>query len=219
VTVTTSPHFSQANGAAERAVRTAKHILKQKDPSLPLLSYRATFIQATCYSPAQLMLGRQIKTHIPTLEEKLLPRWPDIALVKAADSRAKAAYKHHYDRRHSSRLLPLLKPDDSDAVKLDSQKGWTSNAVVLRKYNTPRSYLIRTNDGILRRNRRHLLLQPPSLSQHQFEEEEEMVKRDMAEGKNYQQHDESTTMQTPAAVTTSRGRVVKQPSHLKDFVT
>ncbi len=97
--VTSSPRFPQANG--ERAVRMAKHILKQKDPSLALLSYRATPIQATGDSPAQLMLGRQIKTPIPTLEEKLLPQWPDIALVKVADARAKAAYKHHYDRCHS----------------------------------------------------------------------------------------------------------------------
>lgn len=76
---------------------------KQKDPSPALLSYRA--IQATGYSPAQLMLGVQMWTPIPTLEEKLLPRWLDITLVKAADARAKAAYKHYYDRCHSSRPL------------------------------------------------------------------------------------------------------------------
>lgn len=105
--------FPQANGAAERAVRMAKYILKQTDPLLILLSYRATPIQATGYSPTQLMLGCQIKTPIPTLEEKLLSQWRHIALFKAADSRAKSAYKHHYDRHHSSCLLPLLKPGHS----------------------------------------------------------------------------------------------------------
>lgn len=69
--ITTSRHFPQSNGAAERTIRIAKHILTQKDPSLPHpLSYRATPIQATGYSPAQLMLGHQLQTHIPTLEAK-----------------------------------------------------------------------------------------------------------------------------------------------------
>lgn len=91
----------------------------------------------------------------PTLEEKLLPRWLDITLVKAADARAKAAYKHYYDRCHSSRPLPLLKLDEKDsvAVKLVNQKGWTTTTM-----QHPRSYFILTNDGILCRNRRHLRL-------------------------------------------------------------
>ena len=58
--VTTSPHFPQVNGAAERAVRTAKHILNQDDVFLALLVYRASPIVELKASPAELAYGRKL---------------------------------------------------------------------------------------------------------------------------------------------------------------
>ena len=37
-----SPYNSQSNGAAERAVQTAKRIIQQENSALALLSYRST---------------------------------------------------------------------------------------------------------------------------------------------------------------------------------
>uniref|UniRef100_H3AHC6 Integrase catalytic domain-containing protein n=1 Tax=Latimeria chalumnae TaxID=7897 RepID=H3AHC6_LATCH len=150
--ITTNPHYPQANGEAERAMQTAKRILKQKDPFLALLSYRTTLLNATKSSPAQLIMGRQLRTSIPTLES-LAPKWPDLKCVHQADRKAKAAYKFHFDKRNSTQRLPVLYPGDKVTVKLDDVQGWTTPATVQESHQTPRSYLIKTQDM---RNRRHL---------------------------------------------------------------
>ena len=71
--VTTSRHFPQANGAAERAVRTAKHILNQDDVFLALLVYRASPIVELKVSPAELAYGRKLWTTLPAPPKSLVP--------------------------------------------------------------------------------------------------------------------------------------------------
>ncbi|XP_049517330.1 uncharacterized protein K02A2.6-like [Dermacentor silvarum] len=73
--VTSSPHYAQSNGEAERAVQTAKNIIrKSTNVAEVLLAHRAT-PGLEGYSPAELLMGRKLKTNVPTQPGTLEPKW------------------------------------------------------------------------------------------------------------------------------------------------
>ncbi|XP_072146220.1 uncharacterized protein [Dermacentor andersoni] len=73
-TVTTSPRYPQANGEVERMVQTIKRlIVKAKDPYLSLLAYRDT-PGPLGKSPAELLMGRRLRTTVPVPPKSLLPQ-------------------------------------------------------------------------------------------------------------------------------------------------
>ena len=144
--VTSSPHFPQSNGAAERAVKTAKEILKQDDVFLALLTYRATPIPELGASPAELAFNRKLRTTLPSLPRTLAPRTVNQDKVRERDEALKQRQKINFDRHHGARSLPELQPGDAVLVKCDGEKGWSQPAMVREKC-APRSYIVETASG------------------------------------------------------------------------
>ena len=67
---TSSPYHPQSNGQTERTVQTVKRLLADsEDPDLALLSYRSTPFPWCSLSPAQLSMGRCVRTNLPVREE------------------------------------------------------------------------------------------------------------------------------------------------------
>ena len=69
--ITSSPHFAQSNDQCEKTVGTL--VIKSKDPYKALLAYRNTKIDNIGLSPAQIFLGRMLKTSLPTAAPLLTP--------------------------------------------------------------------------------------------------------------------------------------------------
>ena len=73
---TSSPLFPRSNSKAERMVQTVKQMLRRStDPHLALLSYRATPLVWCNLSPAELLMGRRIRTPVPQSDQQLIPKW------------------------------------------------------------------------------------------------------------------------------------------------
>lgn len=156
--VTSSPHYPQSNGFAEVYVKICKQIFTKAkagktDPLLGLLQYRVTPLDIG-YSPSELLMGRQLRSDIPTSKENLLPRYISPKVVGKRLQGKKQRSKFNYDL--SSKPLKPLSIGDSVRTQNPHTKTW-KQAVVTDKHNE-RSYIVETSDGAsYRRNRRHLM--------------------------------------------------------------
>nr|XP_039248050.1 uncharacterized protein K02A2.6-like [Styela clava] len=172
--ITTSPCYAQCNGEAERAVQTIKNLLKRtKDPYMALLNYRSTALK-NGYSPSELPMGRKLRTKLPVYSSKLIPKWPDMDELQNKELGDKMKQKMHFDKRHRAQNMEKLQISDHAWIKDGLQK---EQGVITGYADTPRSYMILTPSGTLRRNRRHLKKVPERPTSD--EETESPIKTDV----------------------------------------
>ena len=150
--VTSSPKYPQANGAAERAVQTIKNLLKKnKDPYLALLAYRSAPLQ-NGLAPCELLMGRKINTRLPVIPSKLSPKQHDFNALRVKEEKYRDQQEKTFNRRHRAINLPLLKEGDCVWVKDQHRSG-----TIIEKTQNPRSYIVGTEKGEIRRNRSALV--------------------------------------------------------------
>lgn len=226
-----SPHYPQSNGAAESAVKTAKRILKQDDVFKALMAYRSTPIEATGVSPAELLLGRKIRTCVPILPKSLMPEWPDSDEIRRKDSTYKEYARMYYDKGHGASPLTELQPGDSVRIKTDKDKVWSSTGTVQCNLGD-RSYLVNTPQGnTFRRNRRFLQRVDKNTAFDDFEHHNVCVpmsspmisSRDEPSQPMDEPQDSLLTKNDntdkPDVVTTRSGRACHKPRRFDDYVT
>ena len=157
---TSSPLFAQSNGQAERTVQTVKKLLKEsKDPHLALLTYRSTPFPWCNLSPAELLMGRRVRANIPVLNHQLKPEWKFLDEFRQNNQAFKDRQKRDYDRQHGVKTLPPISEDSSVWITSGDQP---VSGRVISPADTPRSYIVETPSGQVRRNRQHLNQMPES---------------------------------------------------------
>ena len=144
---------SRRNGLAEKTVQTVKTILEKakrdgKDPYLAILEQCNTPVD-NYKSPAQLSMGRRLRSILPSTTNHLLPETPRNTEKTSQKQEQQKAY---HDR--SAIALPLLKTGEQ--VRFHRDDEWEP-ARIIEVSNTHRSYILETPDGaVYRRNRVHL---------------------------------------------------------------
>ncbi|UYV79044.1 hypothetical protein LAZ67_17000853 [Cordylochernes scorpioides] len=201
--VTSSPRFPQSNGMAEAGVKIAKLILKKnQDPSLGLLEYRSTPLE-NGYSPAELLMGRKLRTTLPIAPENLNPKLVDSQTLKRKEGRRRKDMKSRYDRRCGATDMEEL--SEGDTVWITDMRTW---GIVKQKASTPRSYMVDTPVETLRRNRFHLrkgvTVQYPADPSTPTFSEEELVENEKTPVVDYPSNDSED-----GQIRTRSGRIVK----------
>lgn len=226
---TVSPRHAQSNGLVEKSVQIVKRILNKadmdgSDPYVGFLEYRNTPI-GNCGSPAQMLMGRRLKSFIPCLERHLLPRIHKTTEEVCREIETqKRRQKTLYDR--TGRDLAVLHKGDQVRVQ-DHGSGRWHPAVVKDIADTPRSYVLeRCDGGLIRRNRRYILRdkERDSDEEQHTEETQQAPTRGSTEGLAATSGDLATVQHNGAGdltgtmepTCTRSGRMIKRPARYED---
>ena len=172
---------------------------------MAMLAYRSTPLE-NGYSPAELLMGRKLRTTLPVIEEQLKPSLPNERAVRRKEKMMKQRMKRNYDRRHGAKELKELQPGDIVWLPDNKQEG-----TVMEKTNT-RSYTVRVQDGTIRRNQRDLVALPDTSVEEENSQESELPPQPQEESAG------DTTSQTPQSenrLKTRSGRISQPPMHFE----
>ncbi len=201
--ITRSPSCPQANGLAEAAVKIVKRALDTHSPNLAMMLYRAT-PTSLGHSPAQLLMNRQIRTTIPTVD--LSSRIPKKKEVRRKHEKHRAQMEYQFNKAKGAAPLSELTPGTEVYVDDIGGKG-----IILQKRNEPRSYNIKMDNGtILRRNRKNLRC-PKRSSLFDFEVFADKPTDSLASPAPAKPQSPSKMPKPLGSNTTRSGRLVKEP--------
>ncbi|XP_063448166.1 uncharacterized protein K02A2.6-like [Mytilus trossulus] len=121
--VTSSPHYPQSNGLAEKTVQTVKNMFNKckkdgKDPYVALLEHRTTPLDIG-YTPSQLLMCRKLRSVLPVTQEGLIPKTPIYNEVQNKIDCKKSYEKKYYDKGSK----PLKSLNSGDSVRIRGSNG------------------------------------------------------------------------------------------------
>ena len=135
------------------------NLKKVDDMYLVLLVHRSKPLQWRNRSPAELCMGRKLRTNLPQVLSALVPDWTYLDQYGEADKLSKERLKRNFDQRHC--VATLLRIPDGSSVLVWFGKSKVPGDTV-HQANAPRSYIVNTDSGVVRHNRHDLITVPPN---------------------------------------------------------
>lgn len=221
--VSRSPNYPQSNGLAEKAVSIAKNIVKRcieenREIYPALMQYRNAPLKNMNATPAQLFLGRICKTKLPICDTLLKDKFDDKSLNDKLTHKQVASGKYY---NQHVQTLPVLGKGDNVNVYNHVSKCWEGGKIV-NEHSTPRSYLVETDSGVVRRNRVDLrkseINYEPKCNLEETELSPPLIVSKKNSIVNMLPLAPSTLGSAPSVCTTRSGRVVKLPTKYKDYM-
>ena len=148
---TSSPKFRRSNEEAERAAQTAKSILKKEKDEANALAYRSTPLSCG-YSPAPLLIGRNIRSTLSTFHSQLNPKNLNVSRLCLREQDNRLQQQVNFNRIRRGAPLSTLQPGKEVVIRSHDQPG-----TVVKEVHSPRSYVIETPTKNIRRKRDHLV--------------------------------------------------------------
>lgn len=178
------------------------------DSHLALLTLRNTPVTGMSYSPAQMLMGRVLRSTLPSSSSILVPAVPKDAHTTLQDLQKRQ--RQYYNK--GTRQLPDLSLGST--VHMETAQGWRP-AVVTAQRKEPCSYDIVTSSGqCYRRNRRHLRKTPVS-AQASSDVENDEPPNLPATGATETVDSQNLSTQGPTQIRC--GRIIRPPERFKDF--
>lgn len=138
-----SPHYPQSNGEAERAVQTCKSLLNKNGNLQEALAMYRDSPLANGYSPAELMFQRSLNT-----TGFMAARTVDLERVRTYEERTDQKQAAMFNERHRARIrTPALYPGQHVKITTDGD-----NRPGVVQENNGREALVDVGTRVLRRN-------------------------------------------------------------------
>ncbi len=160
-------------------------------------------------------MGRRLKTQLPVLPSTLKPRstTSELEKVKVKEELYRTKQEKTFNKRHRARDLTPLKSGDAVWVKDQSKEGR-----ILSPTQYPRSYLVKTDKGILRQNRSALVStteEKPANPDAKTTEQPPTIQQQVPPPTERPRPSSENSPPAEGLKNTTRsGRVVRPPQHL-----
>nr|XP_056707869.1 cytosolic phospholipase A2 epsilon-like [Euleptes europaea] len=163
--INTAKQPCESATANMQAEKISLHVVRRQQPhsetEVSVVRYKNCSYCGMKYSPAEMLMGRMLRSKLPASNQKLHPKIP--SGVREALQEVQDTQKFFHDQTAKS-LRPLK---EGDEVWVEGNRQWHP-AVVIEQCQLPRTYRVQTSDGnIYRCNRIHLRCSQKEMGEEQ----------------------------------------------------